>query len=75
MSTLIFYISKAIFLFKTIVSTCFNKSRSEPGNAPRIGIGHRGSCKIQLQITKLWAGHDFLQGHAVTLTFKVATQM
>jgi len=21
--------------------TCKNKSRSEPGNAPRIGIGHR----------------------------------
>jgi hypothetical protein len=24
---------------------------------------------------KLWTGHDFLQGHAVTLTFKEATQM
>ena len=42
---------------------CFNKSRSEPGNAPPIGIGHRevvcqSSCKIRHQITKLWTGLD-----------------
>jgi len=33
------------------------------------------SFTIGLQITKLCAVHDFIQGHAVTLTFKVATQM
>jgi len=36
----------------------------EPGNAPRISIGHRevvcqNSCKTRLQISKLWAGQDF----------------
>jgi len=28
-----------------------------------------------LQITKLWAGHDFAKGHDVTLTFNVANQI
>ena len=40
----------------SFIKTKRNKSRSEPGNAPRIGIGHR-------------------EGHIVTLTFKVATQI
>jgi len=35
----------------------------------------QNSCKIRLQITKLLPDTLLLQGHAVTLTLKVATQM
>ena len=53
----------------------------EPGNAPRIGIGHREVvCQKYLQnqtSNDKSFGPDtiLLQGHAVTLALKVATQM
>jgi len=31
----------------------------EPGDAPRIGFGHRQEISLYQQITKFWAGHDF----------------
>jgi len=68
-------------LLHTEISRLIKKEPVELGNAPRIGIGHR---EVTMYLSKMVVKSDFkkrsygldtilLQGHAVTLTFMVAT--